>query len=169
MGTRLRSLSQDHVREAFAEARNSGAAILSFADHDYRDMRPNVNLVRTMLCNVKSEFPDVAIKFAGAEDAAVSLMGYGNKPAPKLLINLVGNRLVVEVLEGEIFGPQPFLAIKTKEGYYYHDNFDVIEPREKWAYVLDEQTVQMSNISKVGIGTAGRFGKSCVVMIDLGL
>ncbi len=169
VGTRLRSLSEDHVREAFTEARDSGAAILSFADHDYRDMRPNVNLVRSMLRNVKTEFPDVSIKFSGAEDAAVSLMGMGycNKPAPKLRINLVGTRLFIEVLEGEIFGPQPFLAIKTKEGHYYHDNFDVIEPRKKWAYVLDDQTVQITNVSKVGVGTAGRFGKSCVVMMDL--
>ena len=167
VGTRLRSLTQDHVREAFSEARISGTAILSFADHDYRDMRPNVNLVRTMLRNVKSEFPDVSIKYAGAEKAAVSLMGYGNKPGPKLGTNLVGNRLFVEVLEGEIFGPQPFLSIKTKEGKYFHDNFDVIEPQKKWTYVFDEQTVQITNVSKVGVGSAGKHGKYSVVTIDI--
>jgi hypothetical protein len=71
------------------------------------------------------------------------------------------------VLTGEIFGPQPFLAIKTKEGHYYHDNFDVIEPRKKWAYVFDDQTLQINNIAKVAVGTAGRYGKSCVVKLDL--
>ena len=80
---------------------------------------------------------------------------------------MVGNRLYVEVLEGEIFGPQPFLAIKTKEGHYYHDNFDVTEPRNKWTYVLDEQTVQIANVAKIGVGTAGKYGKNCVVMVDL--
>ena len=84
VGTRLRSLSYDHIRKAFTEARTCCGAILSFADHDYRDMRPDINHVRTMLHNVKSEFPDVSIKYAGAEDAAVSLMGYGSKPAPKI-------------------------------------------------------------------------------------
>ena len=167
IGTRLRSLTENHVREAFVEARASGVAILSFANHDYRDMRPDVNQVCTMLRNVKSEFPDVSIKYAGAEEAAISLMGYENKPAPKLAIKLVGNRLFVEVLTGEIFGPQPFLAIKTKEGHYYHDNFDVIEPRKKWAYVFDDQTLQINNIAKVGAGTAGGYGKSCVVKLDL--
>lgn len=167
VGTRLRSLTQAHIREAFLEARASGSAILSFADHDYRDMRSDVNQVQTMLRNIKAEFPDVSIKYSGAEDAAVSLMDYSDKSAPKLGINLVGNRFFVEVLEGEIFGPQPFLAINTKEGRYYHDNFDVIEPRKKWVYVLDEQTVQVKNVSKIGVGTAGRFGKYFVNSINL--
>jgi hypothetical protein len=166
VGTRLRSLSQDHIREAFTEARASGAAILSFANHDYRDMRPDINQVCTMLKSVKSEFPDVSIKYAGAEEAAISLMGYGNKPAPKLGIHLVGNRFIVEVLEGEIFGPQPFLAIKTKELQYFHDNLDVIEPQKKWTYVLDDQTVQIANVAQIGVGTAGRFGKSSVVKVN---
>jgi hypothetical protein len=167
IGTRLRSLTKEHVRDAFTEARESGAAILSFADHDYRDIRPDINEVRAMLRNVKLEFPDVHIKYSGAEDAAVSLMGYDKMPAPKLSINSIGNRIFVEVIEGEIFGPQPFLAIKTKEGNYYHDNLDVIEPRKKWGYVLDDQTVKKTNVEKVGVATAGRFGKKCVVTIDL--
>lgn len=167
VGTRLRSLTQGHVREAFAEARAAGAAILSFADHDYRDMRPDIHQVQAMLRHVKSDFPDVCIKYAGAEDAAVSLMGHCDKPAPKLAIYLDGNNMYVDVLDGEIFGPQPFLAIKTREGHYYHDNLDVIEARKKWAYVLDDQTMQIENVEKIGVGTAGRFGKNCVVVKKL--
>jgi hypothetical protein len=167
IGTRLRSLSEDHVREAFLEARASGGAILAFADHDYRDIRPDVELVRAMINNVREGFPDVSIRYAGAEEAVVSLAGYGEKLAPKLEINLVGNRLCVKVIEGEIFGPQPFLAIRTKEGRYYHDNFDVIAPRSKWSYVLDDQTIPIASVSKIGVGTAGMYGKSCVVAVSL--
>lgn len=167
VGTRLRSLTLDHVREAFSEARVSGAAILSFANHDYRDMRPDVNTVRSMLREIKKEYPDVLLKYAGAEEAAISLMGYGKKSPPKLGLELISGRLVVKVLDGEIFGPQPFLAIKTNEGRYYHDNFDVIEPRREWTYVFDEQTMPINNIFKVGVGTAGKYGKSCVVTIEL--
>lgn len=164
VGTRLRPLTLDHVREAFSEARVSGAAILSFADHDYRDMRPDVNAVRSMLRDIKKEYPDVLLKYAGAEEAAISLMGYGENPAPILGLELINNRLIVEVLEGEIFGPQPFLAIKSGEGSYYHDNLDVIEPRRKWSYIFDEQTMPVASLSKVAVGAAGKYGKSCVVM-----
>lgn len=167
VGTRLRSLTNNHVREAFSEARASGAAILSFADHDYRDMRPDVYQVSSMLREIRKEYSDVLLKYAGAEEAAISLMGYGDQPPPRLAFELINNRLIVEVLDGEIFGPQPFLAIKTKEGHYYHDNFDIIEPKRKWSYVFDEQTMPFTNLTKVGVATAGRYGKCCVVTQEL--
>jgi hypothetical protein len=167
VGTRFRSLTQEHVREAFSEAQTTGAAILSFADHDYRDMRPDVNEVRSMLYNIKVEFPDVLIKYAGAEEAAILLTNNSDKPEPKLSMKLVDNRMVVEVVEGEIFGPQPFLAIKTKEGHYYHDNLDIIEPKKQWTYVFDSQTLELANIDLIGVGTAGRYGKSCVVTLSV--
>ncbi len=149
------------------EAKSSGAAILSFADHDYRDMRPDVNNVRNMLRIVKTEFPDVSIKYAGAEEAAISLMGYGKTISPKLGIKLIGNRLFVGLQDGEIFGSQPFLAIKTREGRYYHDNLDILQPRKKWTYVFDDQTIPVVNVLKIAVGTAGRYGKNVVVAIDL--
>ena len=167
VGTRFRSLTQEHVREAFSEAQTTGAAILSFANHDYRDMRPDVNEVRSMLYKIKVEFPDVLIKYAGAEEAAILLTNNSDKPEPKLSMKLVDNRMVVEVVEGEIFGPQPFLAIKTKEGHYYHDNLDIIEPKKQWTYVFDSQTLELANIDLIGVGTAGRYGKSCVVTLSV--
>ena len=33
-------------------------------------------------------------------------------------------RIVVKALLGEVFGPQPFLSIKRKDGKYVNDNFD---------------------------------------------
>lgn len=167
VGTRLRPLTLNHVREAFIEAKGSSAAILSFANHDYRDMRPDIRQVRFMLNKIKPEFPEVRIKYAGAEEAAVSLLGYDSRPAPRLSANLVGNRLFIKVLEGEIFGPQPFLAIKTKEGQYYHDNFDIIKPREQWTYILDDQTIPIENVEKLGVATAGRYGRNCVVILRI--
>jgi hypothetical protein len=167
VGTRLRSLTKDHVREAFEEARTSGASILSFANHDYRDMRPDINVVRSMLRNAKVDFPDVSIKYAGGEEAARLLMGKGDELAPKIQMTLVANRMIVEVIQGEIFGPQPFLAIKTKEGHYFHDNLDVIKHRKKWVYTFDDQTINIANVEKIGVGSAGKYGLSSVVVLDL--
>lgn len=168
VGTRLRTLRKQHVREAFLEVEDKGSAILAFANHDYRDMRPDVYQVQVMLREIKSEFPNVKIKYSGAEEAATQLMGFQNKEKPKLLLNLEDNRLIVELLEGEIFGPQPFLAIKTNEETYYHDNLDIIEPKRRWSYVFDDQTLDLHSISKIGVGTAGLFGKRSVVQISVG-
>ncbi len=158
VGTRFRALTEHHVREAFSEADASGAAILAFADHDYRDMRPDVDVVRALLKSVRADYQEVKIKYAGAEAAAVALLGFEQKPKLELMIRLDFNRLIVEVSRGEVFGPQPFLAIKTREGLYFHDNLDVITPRQKWAYTLDDQTIPLEEVLKLGVGSAGAHG-----------
>ncbi len=158
VGTRFRALTERHVREAFSEADSNDAAILAFADHDYRDMRPDIEAVRALLKTVKADYPDVQIKYAGAEAAAVALLGFAQKPQLKLGLSFESNRLIVETLAGQVFGPQPFLAIKTREGRYFHDNLDVIEPRHKWSYVLDEQTFLLEQVLKLGVGSAGAHG-----------
>lgn len=158
VGTRFRALTERHVGEAFTEADSSGAAILAFADHDYRDIRPDVEAVRALLKTVRRDYPDVRIKYAGAEAAAVALLGFEKKPQLELKLSFESNRLIVETLAGQVFGPQPFLAIKTREERYFHDNLDVIEPYQKWSYVLDDQTIPLEQVLKIGVGSAGAHG-----------
>ncbi len=168
VGTRFRALTEQHVHEAFSEADSSGAAILAFADHDYRDIRKDVDEVRKLLGVVKVGYPTVKIKYAGAEAAAIQLLGLQDKPQLELALSLDSNRIFVEVVSGEIFGPQPYLAIKIRTGQYFHDNFDVIEHRKKWTYVFDEQTIHRLNVSLVGVGCAGRFGGYCIQTLEPG-
>lgn len=167
VGTRFRTLTEEHIREAFLEADLSGGAILSFANHDYRDMRPDINHIRMLLENNRKNYPEVLIKFAGAEEAARALMGNAEKISPRLSLEIVANRTVVKLIEGELFGPQPFLAFKTKQGDYFHDNFDIDTPEKIWSYTFDDQTIELSNIAKVGVGTAGKYGGSCVIRREL--
>ncbi|MCG9687461.1 hypothetical protein L1D13_11050, partial [Vibrio tubiashii] len=70
VGTRFNLLKISHVREAFKEAQEEGSAILSFSNHDYREMRGDIDYVRGLLSECRSEFPDVKIAFAGANEAA---------------------------------------------------------------------------------------------------
>jgi hypothetical protein len=167
VGTRMRLLTEKEVAEAFLEAQSQGNAILAFANHDWRDMRPDINYVTEMLRRVSKRFPDVKIRYSGAEEAAVMLRGYDQKDAVKLEINLLGNTLIVECTQGEIFGSQPFLALQSRAGQYFHDNLDVIEPRKKWGYVFDEQTISLGGISQIGVGTAGLYGNFSVACIRL--
>lgn len=163
VGTRLRQLSQSDVAEAFTEAQASGSAILSFADHDYRDLRPDVRRVRDSLQNIRKEFPGVKIRFSGAEDAARQHLAriapvVTDTAAPEFSLARDGGRLHIRLLSGRVFGPQPFLALKTRDGRYLHDNLDVIEPGRHWTYVLDGQTLMPQEISTVGVGAAGPRG-----------
>jgi hypothetical protein len=168
MGSRLRMLKTNHIRQAFAEAQDHGAAILSFADHDYRDIRKDVRDVMAMLAKVRLEFPEVSIQFSGAHAAAIDLLELASKPKLKLSIRLDGNRLVVCAEEGQVFGPQPFLALRGREGRVFHDNLDVQEPGRLWTYILDHQTLPLSALKSAGVGAAGRFGGFHTTYLEVG-
>lgn len=166
VGTRHRALNETHFHEAFKEAKESGEAIIAFADHDYRDLREDVNKARQMLSAVRGMYPDVKIKFSGAESAAKEILGYNDKKGPVITLEMSGNRAVIRLKDGEIYGPQPFLAIKTKDGRYFHDNVDVIEPKREWSYIFDDQTMNVDILSKIGVGTAGRYGGYSAAVIE---
>jgi hypothetical protein len=165
LGTRLRSMTEHHIYEAFLEAQNNGSAVIAFADHDYRDIRKDVDVFRSMLTKSKLEFSDVKVKFSAAGRAAIEHLGLELKEKVALKGYLDKEKLIIEVVKGEIFGPQPFLAILTSQGRYLHDNFDVIEPRSRWSYYFDSQTIPLSNVSKIVVGTAGMCGTSFVTTI----
>jgi hypothetical protein len=167
IGTRMRSLTKQHVSEAFMEAETKGAAILAFANHDWRDMKSDIYGVLEMLNIVSSDYPDVKIKYAGAEEAATALLGYKNVTPFELDLKLEDNRIFVEVLNGNVFGPQPFLAIQSRSGEFYHDNLDIVIPRSKWTYIFDEQTLPLHSVASIGVGAAGSEGKYSVKKIAL--
>ena len=167
VGTRLRTLDDNHVRQAFQEASEFGSAILAFADHDYRDIRPDVRHVRKMLADSSPDFPDVSIHFMGAEAAARAHLKLNKMAAPKLSLSLNGNRLDVKLIEGEIFGPQPFLALLARDGRVFHDNLDFEDPGQYWSYTFDSQTIEHTSLKRIGVGAAGRYGLFDVVNLDL--
>jgi hypothetical protein len=170
VGTRIRCLTMRHVAEAFAEAEHTGSAILAFADHDYRDIRPDVRTVRDMLAAVKPRFPSVEMRFSGAREAAVahvhSIDGKTHAPL-QLSLSLEGEVLHVRVTQGTLFGPQPFLAIRAKTGSYLHDNFDVQEWGKHYTYIFDNQTLPLAELAVVGVGSAGMGGSSHVATLTV--
>ena len=167
IGTRFRSLKAAHVMEAFREAQSTGCAILAFADHDYRDIRPDVALVRSFLKYFRPLYPDVKIKFSGAESAARAIKSSLNRPAPYLTMELIKNVLEVKLLSGDLFGPQPFLALLDRNGRMYHDNFDIQAPGKCWTYTFDDQTLPLSSVRKVGVASAGLHGLFFCKVIDV--
>lgn len=170
VGTRCNELTLNHVHQAMDEAGENGSAILAFANHDYRDIRPDVSQVRNLLAQAKNSHPDVQIRFSGAADAArnhLALRESKEHGDLKLKVKLVEKVLHVDVVAGKIFGPQPFLAIKAKTQHYYHDNFDFQEPQKSWSYTFDEQTIALDAIESIGVGVASADGFSVVERINL--
>ena len=167
LGTRFKTINLEHIHQAFSEAEKEGKSILSFANHDYRDMREDLCDIKALIKKTAKVFPQVNYKFSGAEEAATDLINEKPVKTPELDLHIEKNILHVSCIRGNIFGPQPFLSIKDKKGNYFHDNFDLQVPKKLWTYTFDNQTLPLEEVAIVGAGTAGIFGGSDVKIIKL--
>ena len=165
IGTRHHLLKQSDVDQAFTEALEGKPVVLSFTHHDFRDMQLDIDNIRKILTNAKAKFPDVKFKYCEAKNAVCEPLGIKSNPEIKMDLQINGGILHVRS-NTSTFGPQPFLAIKTKEGEYFHDNFDFQVPFIKWTYMFDEQTIPLEKISAIGVASCDRAGNVSVSVID---
>ena len=105
-------------------------AILAFTDHDYKDMIFEINRVRDLIKSTSIKYSDVDFIYS---DAVSAMRNYLNlKPETFELTVKITKNDAQDILRVKtshaIFGPQPFLAIKDKQGRYYWDNFDFAIP-----------------------------------------
>ncbi len=166
VGTRHRLLTQYHVDQAFAQAAQGQPSILAFTHHDFRDMRDDINYVRSLLRNSCNKFPKVPFVYANAVDAMRQSLTIPALSPIKANQTLVGNALNIECAN-PIFGSQPFLALRTRDGRYFHDNFDIQTPYKKWSYHFDEHTIPLEQLSHIGWGANDTYGNTLVSRLDL--
>ena len=170
IGTRYRLLSEEHVRQAFAEAEADRPVVLAFTNHDFRDMRPDIDGVRDLLVRVGREFPDVPFLFSEALTAMREALRLTAQPACELEVTLTPTAPSTHVLEIRsqvpTFGPQPWLALRTVAGTYHHDNLDIEEPFHRWRYVFDEETYPLGALDAIGLAANNAYGVTTVVNVD---
>ena len=75
--------------------------------------------------------------------------------------------LSVDTLQGEVFGPQPFLALKTRSQRFIHDNLDFSTDLKSWRYVFDGETISPDDLSAVGVGANDAYGNTVVEVIEV--
>jgi len=170
IGTRLRLLDMSEVESAFSRADSGLPTILAFTNHDFRDMRRDIDHIHSMISKTAKKFPGVNWQHSGAKNAAQNVLGYTEK---KDMIDLDvtlrwrGKTPYISVCSNmDTFGPQPFLAIKTWDKQYYSDNFDFQEPHRKWTYTLDSQTIPLKAIECIGVASNAHNGSCCVAVVD---
>ena len=83
------------------------------------------------------------------------------------LIKLRDDKWELTVKAGnEIFGPQPFLALKTRDGRYFWENFD-FKDHSTWTFVFDQEHAPMDLVEKIGVACNSPSGVSEVNVIDV--
>jgi len=165
LGTRTRIMTIDDVREAFNEAQEGKPVILSFNDHDFRDIRPDVDDARLMISSVASEFPNISYKFSDAREAFRSALSLTKRSKLKFEVYFSSNTMHVRS-NHKIFGPQPFFCIKTISGEYFHDNFDFQEPFRSWSYTFDSITFPIEKLETIAFASNDDYGNTTVAHLN---
>ena len=63
--------------------------------------------------------------------------------------------------EGKVFGPQPFLATKTKSRRFIYDNLDFID-ENTWGYAFHGDTLPIEDVSKLSVAANDIYGNTCI-------
>ncbi len=75
--------------------------------------------------------------------------------------------LTINTIQGEVFGPQPFLAIETISRNFIHDNLDFSPEGNKWFYAFHSDTLPLSDVKKIGIATNDKVGNTFVEVLNV--
>ena len=171
IGTRFANINIKEIERAFKEVDEGKNVVLSFADHDFRDLRKDVKQAHEMITKVQKNFPNIKFKFSEASQAMREALQLEDKKHCEInmKLNKIDEKAHVLHVESniDIFGPQPYLSIKTKQKEYFYDNFDFQVPKRKWTYSFDDETFQINKIEKLGIGVNNYSGQTTVSVLDV--
>ena len=170
VGTRYRLLAERDVCQAFREAQEGKPVVLAVTNHDFRDMRPDIDEVRGLLKRVSGDFPGVPFKYGEAVQAMRDALELPVQPPCELDVSLHavndGKHVLRVASATPTFGPQPWLALKTVAGTYHFDDLDIGVPFHEWQYVLDEETFPLRALGAVGVAANNAYGVTTVAILD---
>jgi hypothetical protein len=165
MNSRHSNISQQEIRGAFEKARNGEDVFLSYTNHDFRDMIEETELVFHDIKTVSTDFPDVKFLWANAVEAFRKVLKLPKSPAPKFKIDLNETRLRLNLEYGTIWGVQPFLALKTHDNRYFHDNF-ILDGNNQWTYPFDKNSMELNSLDKVAFACNDVIGNTSLTVIN---
>lgn len=169
LNTRFRNITVAEIEKAFELAERTGQDVyLGVTNHDFREMSTEQEAFYVMLLAASAKYPDVNYRFSEAIEAFRNCIGYTTDEAlaNKLEISTEWSdkTLILRITKGELFGAQPFLAIKTFEGMYLTDNFDFGDINaETFYYTFDSITLPKEHVRKLVIAANDKYGNTCIV------
>lgn len=171
MNARHSNISAHEVDRAFARAQTGEPTYMGFTNHDFRDMSGEILSVMEMIKTVAPKYPDVKFKFCEVNEAFRNVLHGGEKEKMELDVELYQEsgtyKLRINTTNSKVFGPQPWLAVKTKGGLTIHDNLDFGMDGKSWFYVFDESTVRTNDLASVGVAANNKHGDTFVKVIHV--
>lgn len=173
IGGRYKLLTDNEIEQAFKYAIDNGSAILAYTNHDFRDMKIDIDDIQSRIKFFSNKYPIVKTINSDAVSAIKNTFykneNYNDSVSLEIEIKRDNgkNLVFVKCTNGNVFGSQPYLAIKTLDGDYYHDNLNEIEHRRTWLYYLDEMTINLEDIKTISVATNDKFGNQSIKKIEL--
>ncbi len=166
MNTRMRNIGEKDFEQAFREGRNGKDQLISFTDHDFRDVCYDIDLMRNMICKTSQKYPDVKFEFCDALAAMRKFFALKIKSCNLCVkLNIKNKNLIIES-DDNIFGVQPFLGLKLFGNRYIWSNLDFIGDHV-WSFTFDQDSVDIDYVEKIGIAANSSSGVTDVIVIDV--
>lgn len=172
---RIASIDQFEMDKAFDKAnRENSRVLVAVATHDFRNLAYEARFLYKLIQNSSKKFKFVKFRFLTTTKAFQKVI-WGNKKVVKnFKINIKFNKnpkkdypnILIKTKSSEIFGPQPFLAIKTKSKRYIYDNLDFINSNT-WGYAFFSDTLPLCDVDTIGIAANDKFGNTAVKVLKL--
>jgi hypothetical protein len=166
MNSRHSNISKKEIQRAFKKARNGEDVLLSYTNHDFRDMIEETETLFRDIKEVAQEFPDVEFLWANAVEAFRKVLKLPKTTVPQFKIDINDKRLRLNLEQGSIWGVQPFLALKTHDNRYFHDNF-ILDGNDQWTYPFDKNSMELLSLNKIGFACNDTVGNTVSTVIDV--
>ena len=126
-----------------------------------------VKIIRDKIEKIRSKFKKVKIKYSTALEAIRSLTNLKNKKfllQAKIVKKKNEYTKLIVKSNKELFGTQPYLAIKTNNKYYWQ-NFDY-DKKNLWSYTFDEHNLFIKDVQKLSIAANSNYGKTIILKLN---
>lgn len=167
--SRHRSINFEELENAFVKAAKGEDVYLGILSHDWRDMSYEIDEFRNLLMKVAKLYKNVPFYFSESVEAFRSVIGWPKSEITKNSIDFdvvfEGNVMKIKINTGELFGSQPYLALKTVCRQYFHDNFDFNEFKRTYSYVFDQYTIPFKALEEAAVAANDVYGNTCIVKI----
>ena len=164
LNSRHSNLNETEIEKAFVEANTGTEIMVSYTNHDFRDMINDIEDIVGIIRQVATRYPQVNFRWANTVEAFRAGLDLPKKSPGVVNADVDGNVLRISVSD-DIWGCQPFLALRTKEGNYYHDNL-IIDNEKHWSYVFDPGSIELDALSNIGFAFNDCVGNTVVCPYD---
>tara|TARA_B100001250_G_scaffold93253_1_gene77717 strand:+ start:7631 stop:8977 length:1347 start_codon:yes stop_codon:yes gene_type:complete len=170
LNTRFRNINFDEIQLAFDRATQGKNVYLGVTNHDFREMSHEIEDFYNLFKDVAKRYPHIKFQNSETISAFRDVIGFDLNTIEKnkidFNISIQDNVLKVKIINGEPFGSQPYMAIKTKNGEYFHDNLDFGSFKKEYFYTFDSHTINTDEVKKIAIASNDKFGNCNIETID---